>query len=115
MTLDSNLPTLTLTGDCLGEVIHELMTNAVKFCNPEVPLAIRVSAELGEAGWCLTIADNGLGFPDELKHKKTPPRKPRKKVAPKEGRVEPSSATAAPEGYRAIPEIDVRASAGPGA
>jgi hypothetical protein len=59
---------------------------------------------------------NHLGCePDELKHKKTPPRKPRKKVALKEGRVEPSSATAAPEGYRAIPEIDVRASAGPGA
>ena len=29
--------------------------------------------------------------------------------------MEPSSAAAAPEGYRAIPEIDVRASAGPGA
>lgn len=59
---------------------------------------------------------NHLGCePDELKHKKTPPRKPRKKVALKEGHVEPSSATAAPEGYRAIPEIDVRASAGPGA
>ena len=52
---------------------------------------------------------------EELKHKRVPPRKPRKKVAPKEGRVQPSSLSSTPEGYRAIPEIDVRASAGPGA
>jgi len=52
---------------------------------------------------------------EELKHKKVPPRKPRKKAAPKEGRVEPSTVSTAPEGYMAIPEIDVRASAGPGA
>ena len=52
---------------------------------------------------------------EELKHKKVPPRKPRKKAAPKEGRIEPSTVATAPEGYMAIPEIDVRASAGPGA
>jgi len=52
---------------------------------------------------------------EDLKHKKVPPRKPRRKAAPKEGRVEPSIAATAPEGYMAIPEIDVRASAGPGA
>jgi phage repressor protein C with HTH and peptisase S24 domain len=52
---------------------------------------------------------------EELKHKKVPPRKPRKKAAPKEGRIEPSTVSTAPEGYMAIPEIDVRASAGPGA
>ena len=52
---------------------------------------------------------------DELRHKKVPPRKPRKKAAPKERGVAPITAAAAPEGYMAIPEIDVRASAGPGA
>lgn len=52
---------------------------------------------------------------EELKHKKVPPRKPRKKAAPKEGRIELSTVSTAPEGYMAIPEIDVRASAGPGA
>ena len=53
--------------------------------------------------------------PDELKHRQTPTRKPRKKVAPREGRVGPNAVAATPEGYMAIPEIDVRASAGPGA
>ena len=53
--------------------------------------------------------------PIDLKHKKTPPRKPRRKAVPRESRVEPSSVAGVPEGYLAIPEIDVRASAGPGA
>ena len=53
--------------------------------------------------------------PIDLKHEKTPPRKPRRRVAPRESRVESSSVAGVPEGYLAIPEIDVRASAGPGA
>jgi phage repressor protein C with HTH and peptisase S24 domain len=52
---------------------------------------------------------------DELRHKKAPQRKPRKKAAPRENVVRPSSPSAPPEGYMAVPEIDVRASAGPGA
>ena len=52
---------------------------------------------------------------DELRHKKAPQRKPRKKAAARENVVRPSSPSAPPEGYMAVPEIDVRASAGPGA
>ena len=61
------------------------------------------------------LADHLGCEPDELRHKKTPPRKPRAKVEPREGRVEPNSVATTPQGYMAIPEIDVRASAGPGA
>ncbi len=53
--------------------------------------------------------------PDELRHKKVPPRKPRRKSVPSEGQVQAITGATMPEGYRAIPEIDVRASAGPGA
>lgn len=52
--------------------------------------------------------------PAELRHKKSPGRKARRKVVPQEGRVEIHPPTRVPEGYMAIPEIDVRASAGPG-
>ena len=49
---------------------------------------------------------NHLGCePDELKHKKTPPRKPRKKVAPKEGRVQPPRAS---EGFEPARRRPVR-------
>ena len=62
-----------------------------------------------------TLAEHLGCAPDELRHKKAPPRKPRKKAAPRENVVRPSSISAPPEGYMAVPEIDVRASAGPGA
>jgi phage repressor protein C with HTH and peptisase S24 domain len=52
---------------------------------------------------------------DELRHKKVPPRKPRKNAVPRENVVQPSSHSVPPGGYMAVPEIDVRASAGPGA
>ncbi len=49
--------------------------------------------------------------PEELKHAQVPPRRPRPKpLAPK-----PKAKRAAPRGYVAIPEIDVRAAAGSGA
>ena len=53
--------------------------------------------------------------PDSLRHKQVPPRKPRSKP---DEQVEEGTRPArlrAPEGFVAIPEIDVRASAGPGA
>ena len=66
------LPTVTVTSDCLAQVLQELVVNAVKFRNPEVSLNITVSAEMvGEDGgqWQVSICDNGLGFPAELNHR----------------------------------------------
>ena len=61
------------------------------------------------------LADHLGCEPGELRHTKVPRRKPRKKATRQENAVRPSSPGAPPEGYVAIPEIDVRASAGPGA
>jgi len=57
-----------------------------------------------------------LGAPQEsLRHRQIPPRKPRSKpLARVEGAATPVKSRL-PEGYSAIAEIDVRASAGPGA
>ena len=52
---------------------------------------------------------------DELKHKKRPPRKPRAKPPRPQRVVAAPAAGALPEGFYPVPEIDVRASAGPGA
>jgi PAS domain S-box-containing protein len=65
------LPTVTVTSDCLAQVLQELVVNAVKFRNPEASLNITVSAEMvDEDGghWQVSIRDNGLGFPAELNH-----------------------------------------------
>ena len=55
-----------------------------------------------------------LGCDDEeLRHRVVPPRKPRTRHAGQAVRATPPGAI--PEGYIAVPEIDVRASAGAGA
>jgi phage repressor protein C with HTH and peptisase S24 domain len=51
----------------------------------------------------------------ELRHRSVPPRKPRSKDAADSDAAAPSKAPRLPAGFSAIPEIDVRASAGPGA
>jgi len=59
---------------------------------------------------------NQLGVPAEsLRHRQIPPRKPRSKPLPLEEGAFPPVKLRWPEGYSAIAEIDVRASAGPGA
>lgn len=62
------------------------------------------------------VLANQLGVAaDSLRHRQVPPRKPRSKsLAQDEGRMPPVKLRW-PEGYSAIAEIDVRASAGPGA
>ena len=51
----------------------------------------------------------------ELRHTTPPPRKPRSKPAPRKEVLRPSALASPPEGYMAVPEIDVRAAAGQGA
>lgn len=54
---------------------------------------------------------------DSLRHRRVPPRKPRAKVSAHGEDVDviPTHASRVPDGFIGIPEIDVRASAGPGA
>jgi phage repressor protein C with HTH and peptisase S24 domain len=54
---------------------------------------------------------------DSLRHRRVPPRKLRSKVSARDedDDVIPTRASRMPEGFIGIPEIDVRASAGPGA
>lgn len=54
---------------------------------------------------------------DSLRHRRVPPRKPRAKVSAHgdDVGVVPAHASRVPDGFIGIPEIDVRASAGPGA
>jgi phage repressor protein C with HTH and peptisase S24 domain len=53
--------------------------------------------------------------PDTLRHKQVPPRKPRSKPEEQAEQDTPSGKPRIPEGFSLIAEIDVRASAGPGA
>jgi phage repressor protein C with HTH and peptisase S24 domain len=52
---------------------------------------------------------------DELRHRKVPPRKPRTTRSQVPAVIQPAPASDALEGFGRVTEIDVRASAGPGA
>lgn len=48
----------------LGQLFQNLISNAVKFHGPERP-RVEVGAEPTDSGWVFTVADNGIGVPDE--------------------------------------------------
>ena len=46
----------------LAQLYEHLLTNAVKFRRPGVPLRIRITVEEGEREWLLGVRDNGIGI-----------------------------------------------------
>jgi signal transduction histidine kinase len=48
----------------MRQLFQNLIGNALKFHRPDVPPVVRVTAERDEAGWTVTVADNGIGFED---------------------------------------------------
>jgi signal transduction histidine kinase len=50
----------------IRRVLQNLLSNALKFHRAGVPLAVRVSSEMGEEGRCaITVEDNGIGFDNQ--------------------------------------------------
>lgn len=56
------LPIVRGDVDQLHQLLANLISNAVKFARPGVPPEITVSAERIEAGWQVSVRDNGRGF-----------------------------------------------------
>jgi len=56
-------PLPRVTGDPiqLGQLVQNLLANALKFVPDEHPPRIHVSAERGADSWTVTVADNGIG------------------------------------------------------
>ena len=52
----------------LKSIVQNLLTNAIKYRNPEKPLVIQVRTSIYKDQVVLTIKDNGLGF-DAIKNK----------------------------------------------
>jgi signal transduction histidine kinase len=58
------LPTVHADPVQLGQVITNLIANAVKFRGHEPP-RVQVRAEREDDGWCVLVEDNGIGIPPE--------------------------------------------------
>lgn len=62
IVVEQALPTLTAERTMLGQVIQNLMANAMKFHKPGVAPEIRIHADVHEDAWVFSIKDNGIGF-----------------------------------------------------
>ncbi|HEX4613255.1 MAG TPA: PAS domain-containing protein [Urbifossiella sp.] len=58
------LPTVPADPGQMRQLFQNLVGNALKFHRPGVPPAVSVTAAQTEAGWAITVADNGIGFED---------------------------------------------------
>lgn len=58
-----DLPTLEVQPTRLRQVFQNLLGNALKFRRPDQATVIRVGSERTEAGWVVTVQDNGIGIP----------------------------------------------------
>lgn len=63
------LPRLWADGKQLGQVLQNLVDNATKFQPPGQTPVVTLSCEDGEAGWTLTVEDDGIGIAAEYHEK----------------------------------------------
>ena len=59
-----DLPIVTGDPVQLGQLLQNLLANALKFVPDGRPPEIHVSAERTAGGWTITVADNGIGVAD---------------------------------------------------
>jgi signal transduction histidine kinase len=61
----SGLPAVPGHPALLGQLLQNLLANAIKFARPEVPSVVRVHAERDDEGVTVVVADNGIGIDPE--------------------------------------------------
>ena len=62
-----NLPTLQGDKSSLSQLFNNIIANAIKYCREDIPLVINVEVQAkGEHHFHFSIADNGIGIPEDL-------------------------------------------------
>lgn len=56
------LPTMQADQGQMVRLFQNLVGNALKYRNPNIPLMIHVSAKQRDSDWVITVQDNGIGF-----------------------------------------------------
>jgi light-regulated signal transduction histidine kinase (bacteriophytochrome) len=56
---------VTGNADQLAHVFQNLLTNALKYCKPDVSPKIQIGAKRHEDEWNVSVTDNGIGFAQE--------------------------------------------------
>lgn len=65
----SNCPELNFPSIHLKSIMQNLLTNSIKYRNPEKPLEIDVTSKMNNKVCSIIIKDNGLGFDSEVNGK----------------------------------------------
>jgi light-regulated signal transduction histidine kinase (bacteriophytochrome) len=65
ITIEGELPVVTGDRLQLGQVMTNLISNAMKFARPGHPPAVRIAAQQDDDGWVITVSDDGVGVPAE--------------------------------------------------
>jgi light-regulated signal transduction histidine kinase (bacteriophytochrome) len=62
----SDLPVLHGDGPQITQVLQNMISNAIKFRRPDVPLTVDVSAAREGSAWLFEVADNGIGIDEKF-------------------------------------------------
>ena len=62
------LPTVTADAVQIGQLLQNLIANAIKFRGPEAP-RVHVGARRGEGEWLFSVRDNGIGIAPEYQER----------------------------------------------
>jgi signal transduction histidine kinase len=60
-----DLPVVRAHPGEMYSVLQNLVTNSVKFARDDVPTWVRISARRIDAGWRVSVRDNGVGIPED--------------------------------------------------
>lgn len=60
-----DLPVVRANPGEMYSVLQNLVTNSVKFARDDVPAWVRISARRIDAGWRISVRDNGVGIPED--------------------------------------------------
>jgi signal transduction histidine kinase len=63
LIIDGALPTLSADRTQLIQVFSNLVANSLKYCRPDLPPNVHVSARQEDDSWRIDIADKGVGIP----------------------------------------------------
>ncbi len=66
--LRGELPVVTSDRILLGQLFQNLISNAIKY-RSERPPVVMVNARKGDQEWVFTIADNGIGIPEDARER----------------------------------------------
>ncbi len=64
-----DLPAVQADATQLSQVFQNLISNAIKFRQPDVPITVRVSASSVGHSWRFEIADNGIGIDEAYRER----------------------------------------------